>query len=695
MKTKNIKRLWPVPMTLAVVALAAFLAFGLLATNGTQTAEAQSALDPPNITAPDGTTGCDVVVGVLSGTSPHNLKTVGGGKCTTSGDSVTVTFVNKDDAASDVAVYVTGGDDFRKVQASKIAEASNSVAVFDVNKMSKVGVDEYLFSVSASNIQGDGEEMVTVDRTMADDDSVVYLSVFGAEQTLVAASTSLSGRATTNVKVVFLNEPVAKADTDGDATNADAVTSALVLTAGGTALTDVVADTPGGLESGVNEIVDLPDSATSIQISAEFNDENVRGISGNIVFAIGTPSAGAEEVKFVGGGSERTAFTNSVGSFVIVDIPEDIAVRIPVTATITAETGTLTLEGNIIRLGDAAMVTAKAYACEINEGDTNYNAGPPATADIGAECVSELAALNKSGTEGDPEEIGALETGDFFTIFGEAVDMLGNKLDGPLTWKPTPDTDTGEVLSASGNAETVITVGADDDQLGSYSITVESADGVASTIIEFDVSGPPTDYLIEGPAEIEIDGDGFASYEVTATDINGNPAAGTNCVTVRVRGVDFDEDQDLSVPMSDDCTDDDTDKTEVGATFTIDAPPGIAAGTTATIQIRVDGKVEARRVITFVSMSVEPEPMLTAPTGVMATADAGTVTVTWTDGADALGHMVLLFNADFSGAPMVNAAPTGSSAEFMDVAAGDYVAVVVSYRSGSEYMYDYMSVTVN
>ena len=185
---------------------------------------------------------------------------------------------------------------------------------------------------------------------------------------------------------------------------------------------------------------------------------------------------------------------------------------------------------------------------------------------------SELAALNKSGTEGDPEEIGALETGDFFTIFGEAVDMLGNKLDGPLTWKPTPDTDTGEVLSASGNAETVITVGADDDQLGSYSITVESADGVASTIIEFDVSGPPDAYQIEGPAEIEIDGDGFASYEVTATDVNGNPAAGTNCVTVRVRGVDFDEDQDLSAPMSEDCPID-GDRTEVGATFTIDAPP--------------------------------------------------------------------------------------------------------------------------
>ncbi len=42
MRTKNAKRLWPVPATLAVVALATFLAVGLLATNGVQPAAAQA-----------------------------------------------------------------------------------------------------------------------------------------------------------------------------------------------------------------------------------------------------------------------------------------------------------------------------------------------------------------------------------------------------------------------------------------------------------------------------------------------------------------------------------------------------------------------------------------------------------------------------------------------------------------------------
>ena len=47
MRTKNAKRLWPVPVTLGVMALAALLAFGLMATTGAQPAAAQ---DKPDCT---------------------------------------------------------------------------------------------------------------------------------------------------------------------------------------------------------------------------------------------------------------------------------------------------------------------------------------------------------------------------------------------------------------------------------------------------------------------------------------------------------------------------------------------------------------------------------------------------------------------------------------------------------------------
>ena len=79
---------------------------------------------------------------------------------------------------------------------------------------------------------------------------------------------------------------------------------------------------------------------------------------------------------------------------------------------------------------------------------------------------------------------------------------------------------------------------------------------------------------------------------------------------------------------------------------------------------------------------------LTKPTNVTAMSDAaGMVATSWTPGANALGHLVLLFQSDFSGTPMVGT-PTGNSHMFSDVPAGSYIAVVVSYRSAMDYEYD-------
>ena len=86
--------------------------------------------------------------------------------------------------------------------------------------------------------------------------------------------------------------------------------------------------------------------------------------------------------------------------------------------------------------------------------------------------------------------------------------------------------------------------------------------------------------------------------------------------------------------------------------------------------------------------------MLTAPTSVMAMSDAaGMATVSWTPGDNALGHLVLLFNADFSGDPMVGT-PTGNAHTFSAVPAGSYIAVVVSYRSVSDYEYEALNSVV-
>ena len=90
---------------------------------------------------------------------------------------------------------------------------------------------------------------------------------------------------------------------------------------------------------------------------------------------------------------------------------------------------------------------------------------------------------------------------------------------------------------------------------------------------------------------------------------------------------------------------------------------------------------------------------LTEPSNVMATVgvtDPGTITVTWTPGENATGgHLVLLFNSDFTEVPHVGVPTQEGMYTIPDVTtAGDYVVVVVSIKSRSEYLYDYDRVNV-
>ena len=84
MRTKNAKRLWPVPATLGVVALAALLAFGLMATTGAQPAAAQS--DPD----------CEITV-----SADGNTATLPTGGCDAVGDTATVQFTGDAAATED------------------------------------------------------------------------------------------------------------------------------------------------------------------------------------------------------------------------------------------------------------------------------------------------------------------------------------------------------------------------------------------------------------------------------------------------------------------------------------------------------------------------------------------------------------------------------------------------------------------
>jgi hypothetical protein len=90
-------------------------------------------------------------------------------------------------------------------------------------------------------------------------------------------------------------------------------------------------------------------------------------------------------------------------------------------------------------------------------------------------------------------------------------------------------------------------------------------------------------------------------------------------------------------------------------------------------------------------------PVLTAPDDVAVSDTGNPVTVTWTPGENADGgHLVLVFNSDFTEVPGIVVPMEEGTYTFndMDFDAGDYVAVVVSIMTRDNYLYDYATFTV-
>ena len=113
------------------------------------------------------------------------------------------------------------------------------------------------------------------------------------------------------------------------------------------------------------------------------------------------------------------------------------------------------------------------------------------------------------------------------------------------------------------------------------------------------------------------------------------------------------------------------------ATITVEASDGINPSVPQTIAVTVEAGA------------------LTAPTGITAMADGSTINVEWTNGVNAMSHVVLLMDTtDYSLAKPSAAAQTDGKASFDEVPAGTYVVVVVAVKSISEYMYDYVTVEV-
>lgn len=117
------------------------------------------------------------------------------------------------------------------------------------------------------------------------------------------------------------------------------------------------------------------------------------------------------------------------------------------------------------------------------------------------------------------------------------------------------------------------------------------------------------------------------------------------------------------------------------ATITVTATDGSDATATQTVEVTVEAA------------------SLMAPTDVKVNAILGTVTVEWTAGRSAEGHVVVLFDAD---ATFVNSAflpdPATTFTSFGGVASGDYYVIVAAYMDNDagerEYAYDFLGTDV-
>ena len=653
------KRLWPVLALLPVFALAAAaLSFGLPGLSPPPPAEAQTL---PTGTAVVLATGdkCAFTIpdnGNDANMSFHTTDTqlLHGGPCVTSADSLTVEISNADtDGAvsgativggASMVVYVTGGTEFPAIQAGGAG----------ANAYGKLGVNEELLTIPVpgpnphTGVSENGKGTLTVTRSMAGAGDV-YLIFYRAADTntpLDAATnpTALpalpTGGAGKVVKVEFTGNAARRL---AAAPTTDASTLA-VSTVG-----DAVSTTTGQREVMVN-------SDGEATVTLTLKDANNKPVNAQAEFEVG----GAANITFMGS-LRKTSIKSGTATGVITEtiqnLPRTGALRIPLTATI----GDLELTYNIIRTGpEAAELSVTAYACTVefdasgdvveddNDAPDNY-------------CGSEKSDLDDDNSANDPDPLTVVAPGDHFLLAGYARDSVMNLSQAdPFTLRWTAGDDTAAVLANTTTENVEFTAGATVDaldtavvqvastaSLGNYSLTVADKGGDVPedgrATVNFIVSGgpdPADGYSISGADNIALGQ--YEEYTVRVLDANDNQPNldDTNrCIQIRVRGVGFNSEQDLisRVETSGAC-DGLTRLDNAGqASFTIEAPLGITAGTTASIQIRAYGRIVADKTITF----GEAPLVLGNPAGLSVSSDAaGMATVTWTPAANATIHWV-------------------------------------------------------
>ena len=364
MRTKIEKRIGPVPISLvAVLALAAFISAGFLfAINGDQTAEAQSS---SCTIESDGT---DATPNVVTGEScdvagdPATIKVEGAQPISQTPGVATNAWVYAANGTIDGGTSLTAYAPTAVNNADEVPDAivysvieleiPAGTASLDTREPPKVATESFMLTPSAGK-----SEVTLVIYYQASPATITSFDPDGNGPLTDEGPGQLDTSPSGTVPVYFLSEPV------------KVTTSKIGVDTSRSRITVSVGDGPNmdpdSPTLGANDIpphTDVGSADDTAYVSAIFQDQNGRPITGAVTFTLGTPSAGAEDAEFDGGGvNTRITYGSSYAYATVTDIPEDIPINIPVTATIDSVIGNLTLEGKIVRKGNADTVIPSTY----------------------------------------------------------------------------------------------------------------------------------------------------------------------------------------------------------------------------------------------------------------------------------------------------------------------------------------------
>ena len=650
MRTKNAKRLWPVPVTLGVMALAALLAFGLMATTGVQPVAAQ---EDPCVTVDQSRTA-----------TPSN------GTCSSTSSDAIIKLTNNDRenkktfhifganvGSADPDVYPPGTT--YNTTENRFELGGTEAAPVRYMPVEVLAAGPSRPASMAVTISGEplGTEMVWVYTT----DTFNYGPIGDApneEQALPSSDVQV-------LTIEFLGPPVRSVGDQGEAPadNDQPVACRGVSDAFDSDTDDAArkADPRSTITvEGLTNDGRIAANVTPVTVTVKIWDAHCRPLEGEITYTVEYAASTALQ-------SGRNNFTTQPMDYKYVDgqggTGEEGVSRtvsgwqasgpavVNVSATFTGGNNSLTLEADPLKRAgklDDINVISTCYQPDVSEGEEQ---GTAAQAKI---CGTDT--MDTSATDDDvkrrPRTV--FMVGQAFTVRADAVDVLDTTTNTRLSVE-YPDIQTDKGVDALSGATSFTSSATSDDTLdvmihdeappGRYMLTVKAQQGSGSSridkeaTVEIIVSGEVYEYEIIGPENIALASFSSAEYTIKATDMQGNPPnfkEGEDMVLVviesdhslRVTGLE------ANMAMLDHETGTDT--------FTVYKPAGAQRGDIASIGIFVDDELQDSTMVSFGDAIIEPG----MPMNVMAEATShDMITVSWASpaddgGSDITGYMV-------------------------------------------------------